>query len=84
MAITKLKLNVTSEHESKPLNEALADWLTAELGRPVSKAKARKLIIAGAVSVNKRRVIIPSQGLPPGAVIEAHVDIAKLFSDSTS
>jgi len=84
VAITKLKLSVTSEHESKPLNEALADWLTAELGRPVSKAKARKLIIAGAVSVNKRRVIIPSQGLPPGAVIEAHVDIAKLFSDSTS
>ena len=84
MAITKLKLIATSAHASKRLNEALADWLTGELGRPVSKAKSRKLIIAGAIYLNKRRVTIPSQDVSPGAVIEAHVDAAKLFEDSTS
>jgi len=84
VAITKLKLIATSAHASKRLNEAVADWLTGELGRPVSKAKSRKLIIAGAVYLNKRRVTIPSQDVSPGAVIEAHVDAAKLFEDSTS
>jgi RluA family pseudouridine synthase len=80
----KLKLIATREHASKRLNEALAEWLTSELGRPVSKAKARKIIIAGAVYLNKRRVIIPSQALSTGAAIEAHVDISKLFDDSAS
>ncbi len=84
MAITKLKLVATSKHASKRLNEALAEWLTNELGRPVSKAKARKLIIAGVVFLNKRRVTIPSQALSPGTAIEAHVDIAKVFDDSVS
>jgi RluA family pseudouridine synthase len=84
VTITKLKLIATREHASKRLNEALAEWLTSELDRPVSKAKARKLIIAGAVYLNKRRVIIPSHALSAGAAIEAHVDITKLFDDSAS
>jgi len=84
VTITKLKLIATREHASKRLNEALAKWLTDELERPVSKAKARKLIIAGAVYLDKRRVTIPSHVLSSGAAIEAHVDISKLFDDSTS
>ena len=80
----KAKTHCTTAHASKRLTSRLADWLTEELERPVSKAKARKLIIAGAVYVNGRRVMIPSQGLLPGAAIEAHVDVAKLFDDSTS
>jgi len=84
VAIRKLKLIATSAQASKRLNTALADWLTDELERPVSKAKARKLIIAGAVYLNGRRVTIPSQCLSSGAAIEAHVDVAKLFDDSTS
>jgi 23S rRNA pseudouridine1911/1915/1917 synthase len=84
VAITKLKLIANGGHAAKRLNEALADWLTEELKRPVSKAKARKLIIAGAVYVNNRRVIIASQRFSPGAALEARVDLAKLFGDSTS
>jgi RluA family pseudouridine synthase len=84
VAITKLKLIATGEHSAKRLNEALADWLTEELERPVSKAKARKLIIAGAVFLDRRRVTVPSQGLSSGVAIEAHVDVTKLFDDSTS
>jgi RluA family pseudouridine synthase len=84
VAITKLKLIATDEHSAKRLNEALADWLTRELHRPVSKAKARKLIVAGAVYLDRRRVTVPSQGLSSGVAIEAHVDLARLFDDSTS
>ena len=42
-------LVATAEHAKKPLNVVLAEWLPQALGRPVSKAKVRKLIMAGAV-----------------------------------
>src|SRR5688572_14015623 len=84
VAITKLKFIATPAHAGRLLNEAVADWLTEALNRQVSKAKARKLIIAGAVFLDKRRVTIPSQRLSPGAVMETHVDLSKLFDDATS
>jgi 23S rRNA pseudouridine1911/1915/1917 synthase len=84
VAIRKLKLRVTSGHAHKPLNEVLAGWLTEALGRPVSKAKARKLLIAGAVFVDRRRITIPSQILSASSTIEASVDVLKLFGDSAS
>jgi RluA family pseudouridine synthase len=77
-------LDATAKHAGKPLNIALADWLPEALGRPVSKAKIRKLIMAGAVYLNGARVRNPSIKLVPGATITAHVDPAKLFDDSTS
>jgi 23S rRNA pseudouridine1911/1915/1917 synthase len=79
-----LKLVVTAEHSKKPLNLALADWLPGALGRTVSKAKVRKLIMAGAVHLNGRSVRNPSIELTPGMSIEAHIDPAKLFEDLTS
>lgn len=69
---------------AKRLSEALGDWLPEALGRPVSRAKVRKLIMAGAVYVNGRPVRIASKTLSSGATIEAHVDVARLFDDSTS
>jgi 23S rRNA pseudouridine1911/1915/1917 synthase len=84
VSITKLNLITTPEHTAQRLDEAVADFLTEELKRPVSKAKARKLIMAGAVLVRRRRTTIPSQSLLPGAEIEVHVDVARLFGDSTS
>jgi 23S rRNA pseudouridine1911/1915/1917 synthase len=84
LAITTLKLVAIDAHAKKPLNEALADWLMETLDRPVSRAKARKLIIAGAVFANGRRVTIPSQRFSSGTTIEARIDLAKLFDDSTS
>ena len=83
-AIRKLKVRVTGEHSNKPLNQVLTVWLTKELGRPVSKAKARKLVVAGVVSVNQRRTVVPSQILPFGSMIDVSVDLMKLFGDSAS
>jgi 23S rRNA pseudouridine1911/1915/1917 synthase len=84
VSITKLKLITTVEHAALRLDQAIADFLTESLKRPVSKAKARKLIMAGAVHVRGQRARIPSQGLLPGAEIAVSVDLTRLFSDSTS
>jgi 23S rRNA pseudouridine1911/1915/1917 synthase len=82
--IQKVKLTTTGEHATKRLDHVLSDWLPEVLGRPVAKAKGRKLIMAGAVYVNGRPVRIPSKILPAGATIEAHIDLEKLFADLTS
>jgi 23S rRNA pseudouridine1911/1915/1917 synthase len=84
LPIKKVKLVTTGDHAAKRLDQVLADWLPEVLGRPVSKAKGRKLIIAGAVHLNGRPVRTASKALFPGATIEAHIDLAKLFEDSTS
>lgn len=84
MTVRKLKLLVTASQTRKPLGEVLADWLTEELERPVSRAKARKLMVAGAVSVNGRRVTMVPPVLSSGMVLEARIDPSRLFGDSTS
>jgi RluA family pseudouridine synthase len=75
---------VPLELAKKRLDIALADWLPDALGRPVSKAKVRKLIIAGAVCLNGSPVRSPACELNPGMKVEANVDPAKLFEDWTS
>src|SRR5262245_46543825 len=82
--IKKIKLTTTGEHATKRLDHVLADWLPQVLGRPVPKAKSRKLIMAGAVSLNGRPLRIPSKTLSAGSTIEAHIDVEKLFEDATS
>jgi RluA family pseudouridine synthase len=84
VAIKKVRLITTTEHALRRLDQVLADWLPGTLTRPVSKAKVRKLIVAGAVSVNARPVRNAARVLSSGAIIEASVDVAKLFDDSTS
>jgi 23S rRNA pseudouridine1911/1915/1917 synthase len=79
-----LRLTTTSVHAGHRLDEVLAEWLTAELRRSVSKAKVRKLLMAGVVYVNGRPVRVPPQLLAPGTKIEARIDVAKLFGDSPS
>jgi RluA family pseudouridine synthase len=82
--VIRLKLTTNRAHAGKRLDDVLTGWLTRALERPVSKAKARKLIMAGAVCLDGRRVRIASLPLASGATIEAHIDAAKLFADSTS
>jgi RluA family pseudouridine synthase len=77
--VKKLKLTA-----SKRLDQALADWLPEALGRPISKSKVRKLIMAGAVRLHGRPVRIAAKVVSEGTTIEAHVDVSKLFEDSTS
>jgi RluA family pseudouridine synthase len=82
--LRRLKLVTTGEHAIQRLDQVVVAWLTEALKRPVSRAKARKLIMAGAVRLNGRPVRIASQGLSSGSTIEAAVDLARLFGDSTS
>jgi 23S rRNA pseudouridine1911/1915/1917 synthase len=77
--VKKLKLTA-----SKRLDQALGDWLPEVLGRPVSKSKVRKLIMAGAVRLHGRPERIASKVVSAGTMIEAHIDVSRLFEDSTS
>jgi hypothetical protein len=47
VAITKLKLIATSAHASKRLNEAVADWLTGELGALSRKRNRESSLLQG-------------------------------------
>jgi len=82
--VRKLRFLATADQAAKRLDDALAGWLPEILARPVSRAKVRKLIMAGAVYWNGRPLRIASKTLQPGAAIEVYVDLAKLFADSTS
>ncbi len=74
----KISLTVPPESAGCRLDQFLADRLPAALGRPISKARARTLIIAGAVYLNGKRVRIASKTLIPRARVEAHVDVQRL------
>jgi RluA family pseudouridine synthase len=79
--LKKVKFVATADQR---LDALLAEWLPEALGRPVSKSKGRKLIMAGAVRVNGKPVRVASRALLQGANIEAYIDLAKLFEDSPS
>jgi 23S rRNA pseudouridine1911/1915/1917 synthase len=81
MPIKKVRLRATSP---KRLDDALLEGLPEALGRAVSKAKVRKLIMAGAVYLNGRPVRVASKALFAGATIEAAIDVGKFFEDATS
>ena len=63
------------------LDQFLAQTLPAQLGRPISKGKVRKLIVAGAVYLNRTRVRIASKEIKPGAQLEVLIDLQRLDSD---
>jgi RluA family pseudouridine synthase len=83
MALMKLEIIAQKEHEGKRIDAVLAEWLPTQIGQEVSKGKVRKLIMAGAVYLNGRRIRIASKALIPGAKLEAYVDIEKLKQDRT-
>ena len=63
----KLTLRIDSENAGKRLDDVLAVRLPAQLRRPVSRAKIRKLVMAGAVFVDRRPVRIASLTLRSGS-----------------
>jgi RluA family pseudouridine synthase len=77
--LKKYTLTTTHAHKAQRLDHVLGEWLPQALAQPVSKAKARKLIVAGAVYLNGKRVRIASKELMPNARIEVYVDARKLF-----
>lgn len=84
MAPRKLTFRTTAEDARKRLDQFLAEKLPEALAQPLSKAKVRKLVVAGAVYLNGRRVRIASKELIPGARVEVYVDLSKLHADSAS
>lgn len=86
MAPKKLVFAIPKEMEGQRLDQALVDLLSASsevarLGVAMSKGKARKLIVAGAVYLNGGRVRIASKVCRPGARIEVYLDPAKLGTE---
>jgi RluA family pseudouridine synthase len=79
----RLSLRTTATHAGRRLDDVLAGWLPQALGRPLSKAKVRKLVIAGAVRVDglvSRRPVTP---IAAGRVVEVRVR-GSLLEDRTS
>ncbi|MGK5082402.1 RluA family pseudouridine synthase [Bdellovibrionota bacterium FG-1] len=79
--LKKYTLKTTLDQRNQRLDHVLAEWLPVALGQPVSKGKVRKLIVAGAVYLNGRRVRIASKPLMPNAKIDVQIDLKKLFED---
>ncbi|MGK5086732.1 RluA family pseudouridine synthase [Bdellovibrionota bacterium FG-2] len=74
MAIEKLQFEVRASEEGQRLDQVLAGYWSG-----VSKAKVRKLIIAGAVYLNRKRIRIASRSVQKGSRIEVFVDFKRLF-----
>ncbi len=78
----KLSLVTTQQHFNRRLDHVLAEWLPIALNQPISKGKVRKLVVAGAVYLNGKRVRIASKELLVNVRIEVFVDLQKLNSEA--
>lgn len=81
MPLKKFALQITARDAGRRLDQVLADRLPEALGQPLSKSKVRKLVVAGAVYLNGKRVRIASKELRPGARVEAYIDRDRLAKD---
>ncbi|MBU6374463.1 MAG: RluA family pseudouridine synthase [Bdellovibrionales bacterium] len=76
MPLRTYRFTVPPELAKTRLDEAIVRLFSNE--KTLSKAQARKLIVAGAVYLNRKRVRIASKELIVGAHLEVHVDWQKL------
>jgi RluA family pseudouridine synthase len=78
----RLGLRTTTAHAGRRLDDVLAEWLPDALARPISRAKARRIVMAGAVLLEGRVVRRPGQALASGQRLEARVRV-DLLADRT-
>jgi len=78
MAFQKHTLKVPKDLHGGRLDEVLQEILPLELKRSVSKSFIRKLIMAGAVTLDQAPVRLPSRSLRGGVSLEVWVDPAAL------
>lgn len=78
----KYSLKTLASARGRRLDQVLAEWLPEASGQPLSKAKVRKLIVAGAVYLNGKRIRIASKELLPNAILDVYLDLEKLVSDT--
>lgn len=74
---------VMSDAQS-PQAKLLSSWLKRPEPFQFSKAKLRKLIVAGAVYLNGKRVRIASKAILQGATIDLYIDLARLIDEKVS
>lgn len=87
MGLKKITLFVKPEHQNERLDQFLSKELPKELftgpasepGPSLSKSKIRKLIVAGAVYLNGRRIRIASKNLFNGASVDIFLDLQKMI-----
>jgi RluA family pseudouridine synthase len=79
-----LTLRTSEAHAGRRLDDVLAGWLPEALGQPVSKAKLRRLVLAGSVRLEGRPARRPAQPLAPGQRLEARVRLDRLTADRTA
>ncbi len=69
---------VSRSENGRRLDVVVANWLTRDLNRALSKSVVRRLIMAGAVRVNGRPVWRPGLLVDSGATLDAVIDGGKL------
>jgi RluA family pseudouridine synthase len=84
VALKKISLVAQKEHEGRRIDAVLFEWLPSEVGQEVSKGKVRKLIMAGAVYLNGKRIRIASKALLQGSTLDAFVDLERLKANQTA
>jgi RluA family pseudouridine synthase len=80
----KIQLKTTHEHQRQRLDHVLSLLLPEAIGQPLSKAKIRMLVVAGAVYLNGRRVRIASKEILANAKIDVYIDFQKLGASGLS
>jgi RluA family pseudouridine synthase len=81
-ALFRVLIVIPKELEGQRLDQALAQLLPDAAKMPLSKAKIRKLIVAGAVYMNRGRVRIASKMVRTGTRLEVMIDPQKLLTES--
>jgi RluA family pseudouridine synthase len=84
MASVKHTLKVGADQQGVRLDHFLADALPSALGRPVSRAQARRLIVSGLVSRNGRREQSATYPLREGMRIDIFLDPDKFDTGGAS
>ena len=76
--VKALRTRTTASQKGARLDVFLAAWLPTALARPLSKSAVRRIVMAGAVSVDGQPLREPGRLLRPEQQIEARVDLARL------
>ena len=72
-------INIEDIQSKGRLDELLRVRLPEIISKDISNSKIRRLIVAGAVSVNGRQVRVPGYDLCPGTKVSVSLDEDKLF-----
>src|SRR5262245_8910783 len=72
--VRRFQFKATARHFQRRLDDILAEWLSAALGRPLSKAAVRRLVMAGAIRAGGRPLRKPGLVITRELQLEAVID----------